>query len=194
MYIDLTDHLRCPASHPEAFLVLLPSRMDGRRVVAGELGCPVCGLVIELQNGVAGWEGAVPSEGTTGLTPEAIAAFLGLTGPGGFIALSGAATTLAPALAALLPGIRMALVNPPAGVADREEASVLRSPDFPLKSGSMRGVVVGADAATNPEFVAAAARSVLPGLRVVCEGGEVPPGVEEMARSDEVWVGLRGRH
>ena len=43
MHIELTDHLRCPREHAEAFLVLLPDRMDQRRVVAGHLGCPVCG-------------------------------------------------------------------------------------------------------------------------------------------------------
>ncbi len=42
MHIELTDLLRCPADHDEAFLVLLPDRMEGRRVLAGHLGCPMC--------------------------------------------------------------------------------------------------------------------------------------------------------
>ena len=45
MFIELTDHLRCPADHEEAFLVLLPDQMDGRAVRGGALGCPVCGWI-----------------------------------------------------------------------------------------------------------------------------------------------------
>src|SRR5688572_26146748 len=106
MFIELTDHLRCPLDHPEQFLVLLPSRMDGRRVLTGELGCPVCGTVVHLADGIADWGGASPSAAGSGLTAEAVAAFLGLSGPGGFALLAGGATTLAPALARLLPGAR----------------------------------------------------------------------------------------
>ena len=42
MFIELTDHLRCPADHDESFLVLLPLDLAGRDVVQGTLGCPVC--------------------------------------------------------------------------------------------------------------------------------------------------------
>ena len=43
MYIELTDHLRCPENHEERFLVLLPDRVEDRSVRTGQLGCPVCG-------------------------------------------------------------------------------------------------------------------------------------------------------
>lgn len=192
MFIELTDHLRCPADHPEQFLVLLPSRMEGRRVVTGELGCPVCGLVVLLADGIADWGDAPPSKGRTALTAEAVAAFLGLSGPGGYVALAGGVTVLAPALAPLLPGIRLILVNPPAGASESEEASVLRATSLPLKSGSLRGMVLGADLAGASDWVEQGVRSVLPGLRVVVEGGEPPAvGVEVMARSGECWVGKR---
>jgi hypothetical protein len=101
-------------------------------------------------------------------------------------------TALAPELAALLPGVRVALVNPPAGVADSPVASVLRAARLPLKSSSMRGVALGADAAADPAWVADAVRAVLPGLRVVVEGGgEAPEGVEVLAHSAECWVGKK---
>ncbi len=192
MFIELTDHLRCPADHTEQFLVLLPSRMESRRVVTGELGCPVCGLVVLLADGMADWGDAPPSEGRTALTAEAIAAFLGLSGPGGYVALAGGVTALASALAPLLPGIRLILVNPPAGTPDSDVASVLRATRLPLKSGSMRGMVLGADLAEVSDWVDQCVRSVLQGLRVVVEGGEPPAqGVEVMARSGECWVGRR---
>lgn len=192
VFIELTDHLRCPAAHPEQFLVLLPSRMEGRRVLTGELGCPVCGLVVLLANGIADWGNTVPSPGHTELTAEAVGAFLGLTGPGGYVVLIGGATVLAPALAPLLPGIRLVLVNPPAGTADSDAGSVLRAPSLPLKSGSMRGAVLGADYGESRAWIEAGADSVLRGLRVVVEGGAPPAeGVEVLARSERCWVGKK---
>jgi hypothetical protein len=41
MFIELTDHLRCPADHAESYLVLLPEEMRERSVRTGRLGCPV---------------------------------------------------------------------------------------------------------------------------------------------------------
>lgn len=189
MFIELTDHLRCPADHPEQFLVLLPSRMDGRRVLTGELGCPVCGNVVRLADGLADWGDAPPSVEGTGLTAEAVATFLGLSGPGGFALLAGGVTILAPALAPLLPGVRLVLVNPPAGTADSEDASVLRASRIPVKSGSMRGAVIGADVSGSPARVAECVAAVLPGLRVVGEGGAPPPaGVQLLGESEGCWV------
>jgi hypothetical protein len=192
VFIELTDHLRCPLDHPERFLVLLPSRMEGRRVLTGELGCPVCGRVVLLEEGVADWRETEPSEGRTALTAEAVAAFLGLSGPGGFVLLAGGVTSLAPALAPLVSGIRLVLLNPPAGTPDSDEASVLRAARVPLKSASMRGAVIGADVSGFPERVAEGVAAVLPGLRVVGEGGEPPvAGVEVMAESGGCWVGVK---
>jgi uncharacterized protein YbaR (Trm112 family) len=192
MFIELTDHLRCPSPHAEQFLVLLPGAMDGRRVVGGSLGCPVCGRVYGIAEGVADFGDGTPTDGRTAITAEALAAFLGVSGPGGYVALAGGVTALAPELAALLPGVRVALVNPPAGVADSPVASVLRAARLPLKSSSMRGVALGADAAADPAWVADAVRAVLPGLRVVVEGGgEAPEGVEVLAHSAECWVGKK---
>jgi len=189
VFIELTDHLRCPADHPEQFLVLLPSRMEGRRVLTGELGCPLCGNVVRLAEGIADWGDAPPSVEGTGLTAEAVAAFLGLSGPGGFALLAGGVTTLAPALAGLMPGVRLVLVNPPAGTADSEDASVLRAARVPVRTGSMRGAVLGADVSGSPDRVAECVAAVLPGLRVVGEGREPPTaGVEILGESGGCWV------
>jgi hypothetical protein len=192
VFIELTDHLRCPRDHAERFLVLLPDAMDGRRVVSGTLGCPVCGEVVSLTDGVVDFDRHPASDGRTALTAEAVAAFLGLSGPGGYVALVGGVTALASGLAALLPVIRLALVNPPTGTPDTMEASVLRASSLPLKSSSMRGVVLGAEAAREPDWVAAAVRAVLPGLRVVGEGGAPPErGVELLAAAEGCWVGKK---
>ena len=190
MFIELTDHLRCTADHDEQFLVLLPEMMEGRRVTRGNLGCPVCGRVVPIVEGVADFGGDTPAVGTTVLTAEAIASLIGLEGPGGYLALAGAAGSLAPALATLLPGIRFALVNPPADVADSTEASVLRAHRSPLKARSMRGVVVAGDHAGRGDWLAGLIDAVLPGNRIVAEGA--PPereGLTTLAEGAGVWVG-----
>jgi hypothetical protein len=191
MFIELTDHLRCTEQHAEQFLVLLPGAMEGRRVVGGELGCPVCGKVVVLAEGVADFGGGTPSAGAGALSAEAIAAFLGLSGPGGWVALVGNVSVHAGALAERLPGVRLVLVNPPSGTPDSLEASVLRARRLPLKQGSMRGAVVGGDFGCDPAWVADAAGAVLGGLRMVVEGGEPPRGVELLARAEGCWVGRR---
>ncbi|HLG05353.1 MAG TPA: hypothetical protein VI383_04305 [Gemmatimonadales bacterium] len=191
MFIELTDHLICPSGHEEETLVLLPEAMEGRRVVRGDLGCPVCGRVVRVMEGVVEFEAAPPPSRPTGLVPEAVHAFLGLGGPGGFVALAGAVAGLADGLAALLPGVGLVLVNPPAGTPDRLPASVVRASRLPLRAGSMRGIALGPELAARADWVEAAGRAVLPGLRIVAEGGEPPVSVELLAQSAECWVGRR---
>lgn len=192
MFIELTDHLKCPVDHDEAYLVLLPDRMDGRRVVEGSLGCPRCARVVRLVDGAAVFGEAAPTRGGTRLDPAGALALLGLEGPGGFVALLGGAAVLARGLAELLPGVHLPLVNPPAGVADSLQASVLRSPALPLKRASMRGVVIGADLAADPAWVEAALQAALPGNRIVGEGpAPARPGFEILAEAGGVWVARR---
>ncbi len=192
MFIELTDHLRCPATHPESFLVLLPDRMAGRRVVAGTLGCPTCGRVVAVTEEGVAFGGDPPPPRQSALSAAAIAALLSLEGPGGYLAVLGGAGAVAPELASLLPGVRLVLINPPAGmvVAEVDGASVLRAGRSPLKSRSMRGVVVSGDHGADAEWAAAAAEALLPGNRLVVEGPRSPhPEVEVLAEADGVWVG-----
>ena len=68
MFIELTDHLRCPAEHDEAFLVLLPELIEGRSVRKGTLGCPICDRRFTLRDGVFDASGApVPQARIFGL-------------------------------------------------------------------------------------------------------------------------------
>ena len=78
MFIELTDHLRCPEPHEEAFLVLLPDRFDGRSVREGTLGCPVCDRRFVLRDGVFDTGGARTPVQPTRLAPDAIAALAGV--------------------------------------------------------------------------------------------------------------------
>lgn len=192
MFIELTDHLRCPEPHDEAYLVLLPDRMEGRRVVSGELGCPVCGRTVAVREEGVDF-GSAPAFPAGGI-PDANAAhaLLGLSGPGGYLALVGGAAELAAPLGSLLPGIGLVAVNPAGPVSPGAVAGVLRAERFPLKTSSLRGVVLGTG--MPPAWVATASTAVLPGLRVVgCGVWPELPGFELLAAAERegVWVARR---
>ena len=192
MFIELTDHLRCPADHNESFLVLLPDKMDGRSVRSGQLGCPVCGRTFQLVDGVfdTGEAPAVSSAGASALTPEGVTVLTGLHGPGGYLALVGSVASFWAEIVERNPGVGLVAINPASEVLDRPEISVVRGKRIPLKARSLRGVVVGKPYADDPYWVSEAARVVLPGLRVVGEGADPPDDIIElMASAGGVWVG-----
>ena len=191
MFIELTDLLRCPNPHDESFLVLLPDKMDGRSVRTGQLGCPVCGRTFQLVDGVFDAGGAPrESRGRTELSGENVSVLVGLSGPGGYLALVGPVASLWEEVAALNPGVALVAVNPPEDVMDSAGTSVVRGGMIPLKSRSLRGVVLGKPYASDPTWVRDAARLVLPGLRVVGEGDQPPEDlIDVMASAGGVWVG-----
>ena len=195
MFIELTDHLRCPVDHDESFLVLLPGNMEGRSVRTGDLGCPVCGRTFQLADGVFD-TGDAPAAAAadSGLDAEASNTLLGLHGPGGYVTLVGAPASLWSEVAELNSGVAVVAVNPPKIVVDGPGVSVLRSGRLPIKSGSMRGVLLGRPFAGDAHWIREAARVVLPGLRIVGEGKDPPADlVELLASAEGVWVGTKVR-
>jgi uncharacterized protein YbaR (Trm112 family) len=195
MFIELTDHLRCPEDHEESFLVLLPDQMDGRSVITGQLGCPVCGRTYSVKEGIlelGGEPGGLTGE--TRLTADALTALAGLSGPGGYFTLVGPLGSLATEFHEANPGVALVAVNPPGDVADAPSISVIRAPLIPLKSRSMRGVALGQPLADDPFWRGEASRVVLPGLRIVGEGAEPgDDGIELIASAEGVWVGTGKR-
>jgi uncharacterized protein YbaR (Trm112 family) len=195
MFIELTDHLRCPADHEESYLVLLPDRMEDRSVREGRLGCPVCGRTYSLAEGVLDLGGEVlqPSAATL-LEPEPLTALVGLSGPGGYLVLVGRPAARWREVAELNPGVGLVAVNPGPEVMDAPGISVLRGGSLPLKSRSMRGVVLGSPYGSEPRWVIDGARVVLPGLRVAGEGRlpESAP-IDLLATAGGVWVGTPRR-
>lgn len=169
--------------------------MAGRLVEEGLLGCPVCQREYPVRAGVVEFGDAAPPAGGAGApAPDAagLVALLGLEGPGGYLALIGDVAREAEAVGALLPGVHLALVNPPAGTRSSPGGSVLRGPVLPLKARSLRGAVLGAPWAGVPAWTEAALGAVLPGLRAVGEG-EPPagPGVELLGAAGGWWVARR---
>jgi uncharacterized protein YbaR (Trm112 family) len=195
MFIELTDHLRCPADHQESYLVLLPDRMEARSVREGRLGCPICGRTYSLVDGILDLDGE-PADlpVSTLLEPEPLTALVGLSGPGGYLVLVGRPAAAWREIAELNPGVGLVAVNPGPEVADAPGISVVRSGSLPLKSRSMRGVVLGSPYGDDPHWVTEAARVVLPGLRVAGEGRTPESSaIDLMATAGGVWVGTPRR-
>jgi len=224
--LELTEILRCPRDHEESFVVCVAHRTEGRQVVRGVVGCPVCRAEFPIRDGVLdftafGSGAAEPGEGgrsrgaeasTDGaqpgapgppperqgsaaegpLTAEALATFLDLRGPGGYVVLAGAAGRLAPALTALVPGVHHVVVDAPPGAGRSGECSYVSCPDrIPVKAAQVRAVVLGADCAGAP-WPAEAARILLRGMRIVIEDERASPdGISELARGAGVFVGER---
>lgn len=187
MHIELTDLLRCPQDHDEAFLVLLPDRMDGRRVLAGHLGCPICNWSTAWDDGIPVFGEIEPATGRPAFSAADGLTMLGIEGPGGWLVFEGRTGVLAEEMAELLPDVRCVAINPPPGVTTSDTVSVLRSPVWPIKQHSARGVVLGLASVIDRTV---ALGSALPGLRIVGEGTPpvLGPTHELLATTEDLWV------
>jgi len=113
MFIELVDSLRCVNAHEDTWLVAGVTRMDGRRIVEGKLGCPVCRREYPVRDGVARFAGTLSDPESSRLTPAPAsateeramraAALLGLTDAGGIVVLGGSWADCADAIAELSP-------------------------------------------------------------------------------------------
>lgn len=198
MFIELTEHLKCPASHDEMHLVLVPHGMVGRVVIRGTVGCPVCRVEYPVENGIVrfGPAPAMPAgpPRDPGLA-EAVRALLGISNPGGVVGLVGSACELGAPLAGLLGGVHLVGINPPAQVEPSPSLSLLvHGTSLPLRSAVARGVVLGGEYASAP-WLAEAVRVLLGGLRLVVLQSAVnaPPGVTPLAAGKGLWVGEKRR-
>ncbi len=201
MFIELADHLRCPAEHPEGILVLLPDRVEERSVREGQLGCPVCGSSFRISDGEFDCGGTSPE--LTEIAPgesdvldgAGVAALAGLGGPGGYLVLVGEVGRSSDGVREALPGVALVTVNPPPGVRDAGQLSVLRGGRLALKSSSMRGVVLGSGYAGDAGWAREALRVTLAGLRVVGRGRPPSlPDLEIIASAGGWWVGSKVRN
>ena len=123
------------------------------------------------------------------LDPVAVATFAGLDGPGGYLTLIGPVGGLGAPLGQLLPGIRLVLVNPPTATVPGALDSLVWAGRLPVKSRSMRAVVVSGPAGLDPAWVDQAADAVLPGNRLVVEGPvHLRPDLEILMESPGLWV------
>ena len=195
MFIELTEILRCPRDHAESYLVAAPIAMDGRRIVRGVIGCPECKAEFPIVEGVA-YFAERPAAGRAAAAGPAydagaLAAFLSLSGPGGYAVLVGAVARLGAAMALAVPGVHFVAVNAPADVAPAPALSLLVSASLPFKSSAVRAVALGADHAAGA-WPAEAARVLLPGLRLAIEDERASAdGISELARGAGLFVGSK---
>lgn len=197
MFIELIDVLRCPNAHEESWLVLASSRIDGRDVIEGVLGCPVCEAEYPIVDGVVRFarESHADAVGTPASEDEAVrlAALLDLTSPRGYAIATGALGNDAPALRALTD-VQLLLVNPPPGVEMGSGLSGLTIDSnwtaLPLAPASARAIAL--DDITTPVQLTGALRVVRPGGRVLAPLTlALPDGVAELARDDRQWLAER---
>ena len=201
MFIELVGSLRCLEPHEETWLVAAASRMEGRHLVDGVLGCPLCRREYAIQDGTAWFSAHQPRGGDPDLTTLATdadpgqvtraAALLGLSQPGGIVVLGGSWAAYADLLAEL--GVsHVVVLNGRANESSVQEVSSIVVDDrLPFGSAALRAVAVDR-AVASPALLASAASSLQSRGRLVAPAGaEVPDGVEVLARDDRDWVAER---
>ena len=204
MFVEIVDALRCLRPHESTWLVLAAGRMDGRHVMDGTLGCHLCGTRYPIVDGVADFRDAdadraappvlqSPAPATAAVDPDDVlraAALLNHAEGAGFTVLAGPWVHVAPMLARLAP-VPVVVVDPPPGLAMGHGVSGVRVAErLPFADGAARGVALGAHAPA--AMLLDAVRVLRTGGRLVAPAGmPVPPGITELARDAESWVGER---
>jgi uncharacterized protein YbaR (Trm112 family) len=184
VYIELIDLLRCPNDHDESWLVAAFNKMEGRFVIEGKLGCPVCNASYPITTGIADMRGdALPDPetsdaGRSSVEDEAtalrIAAMLGLTRAGSIAVLVGVSPDI-PGIVAEMTSTRVIGVNPTSAVHDEKEnvALVYSGARLPFASASVDGIMLSSNASTG---------DVQEAVRVLATGGRlVAPATVELA-------------
>src|SRR5215211_3717667 len=187
MHIEFIDLLRCPNVHEESWLVAAFYKLDGRAVIEGKLGCPVCGAEYFIHDGVAVFDVAnaplqaaatdeAASEGTL------IAALLDLSKPGMLALLAGECAGDAQTVSEVT-GARIIALNPPLRANESDAVAEVRAGvAVPLARQSFDGIALDAPHAT-PAMVAEAARLLRPRGRLLVRGpAELPQPFHELAR------------
>lgn len=191
MFVDLIEYLRCPAPHEESLLVAAATRSEERKLIAGVLGCPVCGVEYPIAGGVVRFaEPAGPArpaaEPPSVATAMRIAAFLELTDARGFAILCGRWAAHAATLGDLA-GTPLLLVNPPEGADISGAAAVLEvARTLPVAAGSARAATIDPAIALPPEQVVRALRGH--GRALGPASLPLPTGMTELARDAREWV------
>lgn len=185
------------------------TRFDGRDIVEGALGCPVCrrqyavragevdftmpiGDVLAAPN--AAEVSADPATPSGAVAPDERAllrarALLGLSDGGGLVLLGGEHARMAPSLedeAQVMP----LLLNSPSWVRRGGRVpSALRAVDaLPVAAGALRAAWLD-DATAGAAMVTAVARALRRGGRLVAPvGAALPAGARELARDAHEWV------
>lgn len=197
MFIELVDVLRCPNPHEETWLVLATRRIDGRDVMDGLLGCPVCKAEFPITEGVARFDREKPRF-TRAIPPDEnesvrLAALLDLADARGYAILAGETGNHADSLRELTAA-PVLLVDPPSGVQMGAGLSGLTtdasSLSLPLAVASARAIAFDDRATT--ELLNARLSVVSAGGRILAPVSlPLPDSVTELARDERQWLAER---
>ena len=202
MHSELVDTLRCLSVHEESWLVAAADETEGRHIMRGLLGCPVCHARYPIANGIADFSSGarVPvalDDGETRPVEDAairLAAMLDLTDSSGYVILVGSWARLGAALREVVPVMVLA-VNPHPDAEMGDGVSGVATLDrIPVAASSARAIAFDTPGAVDaqPLDLAAALGAVRPGGRVVAATAvEVPDDVAVVARDAEHWVATR---
>jgi uncharacterized protein YbaR (Trm112 family) len=198
MFIELLDFLRCPNAHEESWLVLAATRADGRDIMEGVLGCPVCHVEYPIDAGVVAFSPHC-SPAIVGAPNEEealrLAATLELTGSHGYAVLAGSWIAQA-RLLQTMTDVPLVLVNPPRELEmGRGLSGLTIDPDWvalPIAGSTARAIAL--DEAGTPLQLAAAISTLGVGGRILAPLSlERPQEMTELARDDRHWVAQRAR-
>jgi uncharacterized protein YbaR (Trm112 family) len=193
VFIELIDVLRCPNAHEDSWLVLAAGRTNGRDIIDGTLGCPVCRAEYAIVNGVVRFTDEPRARAEPPDEGEAfrLAALLDLTGGRGYAVLVGETGNQAPRVRELTD-MQLMLVNPPDGVAMGGGVSGLTSAPgtLPLAAGSARAIAL--HRAASPALLAASLDALAPGGRLLAPVAlPLPAKLSELARDERHWLAER---
>jgi uncharacterized protein YbaR (Trm112 family) len=197
MHVELIDRLRCTAAHEDSWLVAAATETVDRNIIAGVLGCPVCGAEYPVTDGDVWYSSSQANAAAddADLTARTdaddatrLAALIGVDERGGLYALQGAEGRFAGALG-LIESVKLILIDPPRGVA--APATIRGAGErIPLATGSLRGIALENAAEV---LLEAAARALAPRGRLVAPAdAAVPAGITVLARDTRQWVGEAG--
>ncbi|HWE43743.1 MAG TPA: hypothetical protein VG432_14650 [Gemmatimonadaceae bacterium] len=202
MHSELVDTLRCLSVHEESWLVAAADETDGRHIMRGLLGCPVCHARYPIAHGIADFSGgvrvpvALDDEGARPAEDAAmrLAAMLDLTDSSGYVILVGSWARLGAALREVVPVMVLAVnPHPDAGIGDGV-SGVTTLDRIPVAASSARAIAFDAAGRLDeqPLDLAAALGAVRPGGRVVAATTvDVPEDVAVIVRDAKHWVATR---
>lgn len=211
MRLEIAERMRCPRPHAPTPLVIVARRVDGRELVRGVAGCPVCGLEAEVRDGDVRFPGAPGAPGGPGRSPAASApeaapgaapgaldrlrALLLLAESGGAVLVAGRYAAFAAPVAEAVD-VAVVVLSPDGVTAAPPSTSAAVSAVWlvervvPFSDHTFRAAAL--DGALGPELAADAVRCVAVGGRVVGSAAlALPANVRELARDGEEWVGER---
>jgi hypothetical protein len=213
MHVELVEIFRCVAPHRDSWLVAAADRTEGRTIIDGTLGCPVCHAEYAIENGVVRFDvSSSPGRESRQSRPREsapigadelhdddqnealrLAAMLGASEATMTIALLGVSLRLAVAVQSIA-SVRCIVVDPPderdaldaLQRADSQLAIVRATGVLPVAQGALHGVY--ANRRDVSVYVHALRRD---GRLVAPANAPMPAGITELAHDERHWVGER---